>query len=233
MRLAVMQPYVFPYIGYFQLIQAVDTFVFYDDVNYIKGGWINRNRILLNGKVHFLTIACSKASPNRLINEVEIDNSKLQLQKLSRTLELTYKKAPCFNQVFPLINNILQTPVNNIAVLAEQSVKRIAEYLNINIKFKTSSVDFAETKGLDKADRLIEICKKTNSNHYINPIGGTTLYNKAYFEKHDIQLNFINSMPIQYNQFNNEFIPWLSIIDVLMFNQAENIYDYLSQYQLV
>lgn len=232
MKLAVMQPYVFPYIGYFQLIHAVDVFVFYDDVNYIKGGWINRNKMLLNGKEHLLTIPCIKPSPNKQINEIRFDSNRKEFQKLSKSIEQAYKKAPCFEQVFPLIRSILEHPTDTISNLAEQSVVKIAHYLEIPTQFKISSVDFPETKGMEKADRLVELCKKTTCNQYINPIGGKELYNKAFFKRKGIQLDFITSLPIAYKQFKNEFVPWLSIIDVLMFNNKEEINVFLKKYTL-
>lgn len=227
-----MQPYIFPYIGYFQLIQAVDTFTFYDDVNYIKGGWVNRNRILLNGKDSFLTIPCIKASPNKKINEILFDNNRPEYKKLVKTLSLAYKKAPYYHQAFPLIENILNTPTNQLSVLAAESIKQIANYLNIKATFLTSSLDFPETKGMDKTDRLIALCKRTNAHHYINPIGGIDLYEKDYFKSENIELSFIKPKPIYYRQFNNEFVPWLSIIDVLMFNSVEEIKELLDQYIL-
>lgn len=233
MTLAVMQPYIFPYIGYFQLVQAVDTFIFYDDVNYIKGGWINRNKILLSGNEHFLTIPCLKASPNKRINEITFDRYCSGFKKLEKTLTQAYRKAPYYNQIFPLISNILNTPSNSIAILAAESVKQIANYLEINVNFLTSSEHFPETKRLDRVARLILLCERTSTNRYINPIGGKGLYDKTYFKNRGIQLDFLKSHPIEYKQFTHKFIPWLSIIDVLMFNSIEDTKNLLNHWELI
>lgn len=232
-KTAIMQPYIFPYLGYFQLIHAVDTFVFYDDVNFIKGGWINRNRILLNGRDFFLTVPCRQISPYKLINETEFDNQRPEFKKLNKTLEQAYKKAPYYEPVAEIIESILNTNTNLISELAECSIRTIVEYLDISVEFKKSSVDFPFTKEAVKADRIIAICNALNSQHYINPIGGQELYDKAYFNQHDIQLNFIKSQPQEYTQFNNTFVPGLSIIDVMMFNDKETIKTMLNQYELI
>lgn len=233
MTLAVMQPYIFPYIGYFQLINAVNTFVFYDDVNFIKNGWINRNRILLNSKDHYITIPCLKVSSFKLINEVNFDQNNKEFKKLLKTIEQAYKRAPYFDEVFSLVESVLDNPTNKISELAERSVIEICQYLGIKTQFKVSSVAFPETKGMEKADRLISICKKEKAAYYINPIGGMELYEKSYFKKDEIQLSFIKSLPMKYDQFGNEFVPWLSIIDVLMFNTPEEIQELLLKFELI
>lgn len=232
MKLAIMQPYVFPYIGYFQLINAVDTFVFYDDVTYIKNGWINRNRILLNGRDHYLTIPCKNASSYKLINEISFDQQSKNYRDLTKTLQQAYKKAPHFNQVFPLIENILKTQTGNISILATKSIIDLCQYLEINTQFKTSSVSFADTKGHERTDRIIAICKKENAHQYINAIGGRELYEKSYFHDKGIELNFIKSLPVIYRQFNDEFVAWLSIIDVLMFNSVIEVKAFLNLFSL-
>ncbi len=228
-----MQPYLFPYLGYFQLINAVDTFVFYDDVNYIKGGWINRNRILLNGRDFFLTVPCSQISPNKQINETEFDNKRPEFKKLNKTLKQAYKKAPFFEPVAAMIETILNTDTTRIADLAECSIRTIVRYLEIPVDFRISSVDFPFTKDAVKADRIIAICKALDSGHYINPIGGMELYEKDYFNKHGILLNFVQSQPVEYKQFNNAFVSGLSIIDILMFNSKKEIKEMLDNYKLI
>ena len=228
-----MQPYLFPYIGYFQLIKAVDIFVFYDDVNYIKQGWINRNRILLNDKDHYLTIPCIKPSQNKLINEILYDQKSTEFNKILKTLEIAYKKAPYFKEIYPIICSILNRPFISISILAQQSIMSLCEYLGMKTIFKTSSSSYPETRGIDKADRLIEICLKSSSNIYINALGGQELYEKKYFENKNVELYFIKSQPIEYKQFKNNFVPWLSMIDVLMFNSIEETKLLLDKYELV
>ncbi len=228
-----MQPYLFPYIGYFQMINAVDVFVFYDDVNYIKKGWINRNRILVNGKDKLFTIPLKDASQNKMINEVDIFLERPEVRKIFETIKQNYKKAPFFSEVFPIIESVFWSPSSTIGDLAILSIKAVNEYLGITTVLKQSSVDFANTKGLERAERLIAICKQTGAEKYINAIGGQELYTKEYFASQGIDLKFIKSEPIAYKQFDNEFVPWLSIIDVLMFNSVEVVHHLLKKYQIL
>jgi hypothetical protein len=232
MKVAIMQPYFFPYIGYFQMIKAVNAFVFYDDVNYINRGWINRNRILVNEEPSFITIPLLKASQNKLINETEIIQHKEYL-KMAKTIEMAYKKAPYFHAVFNLVNEVLNKEYKTLAEITIQSIKTCCEYLDIKTQFYIASKNFANTKGLERAERLQTICKQLNANHYINALGGQELYTKEGFAKENIQLQFIQSNPINYQQFNNEFVPWLSIIDVLMFNSKEEIKEKLNKFELI
>lgn len=231
-RIAIMQPYVFPYLGYFHLIEASNLFVFYDDVNYITRGWINRNRILLNGKDFLFTIPVSKASQNKLINENTLAINDIWLDKIKRTLSQAYRKAPFFQQVEPLIMSVLSENHRGISDLAICSVVKIYEYLGIPFNYTKSSDCSPETRGLDKADRLIEIVKKQGYKRYVNAPGGVNLYTKEYFEANGVELSFVKSMPIQYTQYSNTFVPWLSIIDILMFNEQTAIKRFLKSYQL-
>jgi len=233
MTAAIMQPYFMPYIGYFQMVYAVDAFVFYDDVNYIKQGWINRNRILINGESRFITVPLIQAGSFKMIKDTEIDYRRNELVKLLKAIELAYKKAPFFEEIFPLTAQILEKEYINIAELAKESIVRVSDYLSITTRFYTSSTDFPESRGLDKAERLQAICKKINAEKYINAIGGQELYSKEEFFKEVIQLQFIKSLPIAYKQFGNEFVPWLSILDVLMFNSKEEVKKMLTQFELV
>ena len=229
MRLAIMQPYFFPYIGYFQLINAVDNFVFYDDVNYIKNGWINRNRILINDKASYLTVSLNNASPNKLINEIEILDNR---PKLGKTIQMAYRKAPFFDNAWPVVKNCLDFDSKRISEIAIFSIKAVSEYLELKTEFKISSLNYSETKGIDKAERLIEICKIENTSQYINLIGGKKLYAKEKFAANDIKLNFIKSHQIKYHQFGIEFVSGLSIIDLLMFNTPEEVRTNLEAYEL-
>lgn len=236
MKLAIMQPYIFPYIGYFQLIKSVDTFVFYDDVNFIKGGWINRNKILVNDKEFMFTISLSNPSSFTLISETLICEKKIRRNnvKLLKSIEQSYRKAPYFKLVFPLIDDFFTSfDKTTISEFAIDSVKLVSNYLNLKTEFKKSSLNFDKTKGLDKAERLIAISKKEEAIYYINPIGGLDLYDKKEFDSKGVKLNFLKSKPIEYKQFNNKFKPWLSIIDVMMFNSKKQILEMLNEYELI
>jgi len=228
-----MQPYFFPYIGYFQLIKATDLFIFYDDVNFITRGWINRNKVLVNGKPTYFTIPCKDASQNKLIYEVGVALTEKKTQKLLKTIYFSYKNAPYFESVYALIKDVLHTDVRNIAELSTQSVTTCMDYLDIGTDTKMSSEQY-ENRSLDRADRLIDICKQEKATHYINAQGGKKLYEKTYFERQGIQLQFLEPEPIEYKQFGEVFEPYLSIIDVMMFNSPQKIRDdFLNKYRLV
>ena len=231
-----MQPYIFPYIGYFQLINAVDKFVVYDDVNFIKQGWINRNNILVQGKPYLFTLPLIKQSSFSKINEIFINNILYDSwkKKTLRTLEQSYKKAPFFKDVYDLVDNVLDVGDKeiDIATIATKSLVETSKYLEINTEFVFSSSIY-DNDELSGKTRVINICKKENATSYINPIGGQELYDKVFFKENGLDLSFIKTLPIEYNQFKNEFAPWLSIIDVLMFNSIEEIKLLLNKYEFV
>lgn len=234
MTLAIMQPYIFPYIGYFQMIKAVDKFVFYDDVNFIKQGWINRNNVLISSAANRFTVPLESPSSFANIKDTLI-SSKLYdswRSKFLQTLSQNYKKSPHFVPIFELINNVLSQKVTNIGELAILSVVKVAEMLEINTEFRISSKDY-DNKELHRVNRIVNICEIEQATTYINAIGGQELYDKNEFASHSIDLKFIKSKPIIYPQFKNEFVPWLSIIDVLMFNDNEQINKMLNAYELI
>lgn len=234
-KVGVMQPYLFPYIGYFQLIQSVDAFVFYDDVNFIKQGWVNRNNILINNNASLFTVPLEKLSSNLLINEINI-NEKLYknwLKKFLKSLIQAYSKSPHFNDVYPRIESVFQSKDRTASQLAISSIRLVTDYLNLQKTYFISSKDFAESKGMDRADRLIYITKKLKANKYINVYGGSELYEKDYFLKNGIELSFLKPELIYYQQFKAPFCSGLSIIDVLMFNDIEKIRKELLNYTLV
>src|SRR5690554_5802118 len=191
-KVAIMQPYLFPYLGYFQLVQAVDHFVFYDDVNFIKRGWINRNRILVNRNDSLFVVPLIKVSQNRLIDEVQIFYGK-DYDKILKKIEFAYKKAPYFNDVFKIVELIFSKQYRSIAEMATDSIIKTIEYLNINKEFDLSSKKFSESKGMEKADRLIYITKKLDFKNYVNPSGGAEIYEKEYFKERGVTLHFIKN----------------------------------------
>ena len=234
MTIAIMQPYIFPYIGYFQLISAVDRFIIYDDVNYIKQGWVNRNNILIQGEKNMFTIPLAKASQNIKINETLVNQElyKSWKAKFIKSLEHSYKKATYFNEVFALLTDFFVTNYATVASLTVESLKTVSEYLNIETEIVETSSGY-NNDHLSAQERILDICLQEKATHYINPIGGLELYSKEDFKKNQIKLNFIKSNPIEYKQFKNEFVPWLSIIDVMMFNSPSEISEMLNQYELV
>lgn len=230
--IVIMQPYCFPYIGYFHLIDASDLFVFYDDVHFIKKGWIHRNRLLLNGKDHGFTIPIKDASQNRLINETRLAIDGKWKETFNKTLEFAYRKAPFFSPVMDLINSTFASEHDNISDLAITSVVKVCEYLGIKLNYAKSSVLSPETRGMEKADRLIEISKRSGYTRYINAAGGIELYNKDCFKAKGVDLGFVQSSSVEYKQFSNEFVPGLSIIDVMMFNDVNTIKKFFKEYKV-
>jgi hypothetical protein len=233
MIVGIMQPYFMPYIGYFQLINSVDEFVIYDNIQYTKKGFINRNRILSNGTDQLFSLSLKKDSD--YLNVVERELSGLwekDKNKILNTIKSSYSKAPYFEESFDLISKCLNNSEVNLFRFIYDSIVLVNEYLDIKTKVIISStIDIDHT--LKSQDKVLAICKERNATQYINSIGGVELYNKEIFKQNNIELNFIKSNLIQYKQFNNEFIPWLSIIDVLMFNSKEEINKYLNEYTLI
>lgn len=229
MTIAIMQPYFLPYIGYWQLINAVNLFVIFDDVNFINKSFINHNNILINYQKQQFTLELIKASQNKIINTITIGNNQKNLLK---TIEMAYKKAPYFMNIFPIIENILLQKEKNLSKYIGFSLAEISTYLGINTQFIYSS-DVNKNNDLKAQNKIIEICKKLEAKNYINPIGGQELYNKKIFEHEKINLNFLKTDFIEYKQFKNEFIPYLSIIDILMFNSIVEIKNMLDKYTLI
>lgn len=233
MTIAIMQPYVFPYIGYFQLIQAADTFVFYDDVNFIKKGFIHRNNLLNGNQAQRFTIPCKGISQHKRINEVAVDIESKAIDKLLQTIEQAYQRAPYFHQVLPIVASVLKHRTHTlIADMAMDSILQVSRYLELDCTFKVSSKSFSESVSLSKSERLIDISKTAGADVYINAIGGKASYDPAIFKTQDLSLKFLKSDLVTYPQFGNEFVPWLSIIDVLMFNSVAQIKAYLKAYTL-
>ncbi len=235
MKIAIMQPYIFPYIGYFQLINAVDLFVFYDDVNFIKQGWINRNRILLNNRSYYFSIPIKNLSPFKKIKETEISAREYikYLKKFFKSIESSYKKAPFYNSAFQIVENTFTANYNLISELAILSIQNVCNYLKLTREFQISSHQYADSLNEERTDRIIKICQKAGAKTYINPVGAKDLYSKEYFKGNGINLFFLKSNNISYKQFENEFIPWLSIIDVMMFNSPQKIRNMLNEYELI
>ncbi len=237
MKLAIMQPYLFPYIGYFQLIKSVDIFILYDDVNFRKQSWINRNKILLNGNEHFFTIPCKGISSNKKINEVELYDLNVFKTDFFKLLEHSYaNKSPFYKQTINLLNSIFDfKDFSTISEFNFISLDQICKYLKIDTKIKLSSECVAETEQLKRENRIFAICNHFNASSYINAQGGEALYDKSEFINNDIELNFISPVEsqINYKQVKSTpFIPWLSIIDILMNNSIQKSQFFLNSYQL-
>lgn len=234
MKAAIMQPYFFPYISYYQLINDVDSFVFLDDVNFIVRGWINRNNILLNGKAHLISISLNKPSRNKLICETTLNFSQRNRNKLLRTIQAAYSRAPYFENFYPIFKEILFYEQEDLTSFLYNSFVKTCEYVGIKTTFIRSS-EIEKDESLKSEKRIIEICKKLETKMYVNLSGGKHLYDKCDFESEGLKLRFINTFfnEICYKQYDSIFTGNLSFIDILMFNSQEEIINLLNQYSLV
>ncbi|HEV7780587.1 MAG TPA: WbqC family protein [Chitinophagaceae bacterium] len=232
MKLAIMQPYIFPYIGYFQLINAVDTFVIYDNIQYTKKGWINRNRILVNGKDEYFTLPLKKDSDFLNIDQRNLADTFPQDRiKLIRKITEAYRKAPYFDLAFPLVNAIINTEEINLFRFIYRSVVQVCEYAGIKTDIVISSTVNIDHQ-LRNQDKVMALCQALGADIYINPVGGVELYSKETFKEKNIGLKFIQSTPVEYPQLKHQHVPWLSMIDVMMFNSKEDIQKMLNAYTL-
>ncbi len=221
MKVAIMQPYFFPYIGYFQLIAAADLFIVYDNIKYTKKGWINRNRMLQNGKDVMFSLPLKKDSDFLDVCEREL-STEFNRDKLLNQLAGAYRGAPYFSQTFPLIEQIVRYEDTNLFHFLHYSIINVCEHLGIATEIRSSS-DIAINHGLCGQEKVLALCEAVGASTYVNAIGGMELYSKEDFEGRGIELKFIRSKPFEYPQLANEFVPWLSIIDVMMFNSPDAV----------
>ncbi len=229
---AIMQPYFFPYIGYFQLIAASDIFVLHDDVQYIKGGWVNRNRILLNGADRMITMPVQKGPHDNPINCRSYVSDRQSRTNLLNLIRTAYAKAPHNSRVYPMVEALLSFEDTNVARFNAHSIRRICEYIGVRTPILNSS-SLEKNDSLTGEPRVIEICRKLAATDYINPIGGLALYRAASFKSFDITLRFLVSNDQQYRQASAAWTPSLSILDVMMFNSYEQLQQLLAAHHLI
>lgn len=230
MILSANQPYFFPYIGYWQLIRASDVFVVADDYNYIKNGWINRNRILINGQPSYFKLDVHHASQNRLISE-HLLTRREQEQRL-RQLQCAYGKAPFFRQTMELVRQVYDSPSDNLADFLTDSIRTVCGFLDIQTEILRTS-DLENNCMKKREYRIYDMCSRLGADTYYNAIGGRKLYDYDAFREHGLDLAFLKSAPICYRQFGGDFVPNLSILDVLMFNPVDEVQDMLIQFSLI
>jgi hypothetical protein len=234
MSIAIMQPYIFPYLSYWQLLQAADHFVFFDDVQFKSRSFMKRNKILLNGKVHQFSIPVKNTSREALINEVELHPQKFSKwrDKFLTTLQHAYTSADYFENAYSVVNDSLQRPHERISPLLCTSIKSVADYLGLKPAFhNSSSIDY-ERKGSGQ-DKILSICHQLGQNVYINPIGGLDYYDNQRFKDEGVELFFIQSEFRPYSQFDLSFQSHLSIIDMMMFLSPNEIRTRLTEYELI
>ena len=228
MKLGIMQPYFLPYLGYWQVIKAVDKYVIYDNVTYIKGGWINRNNVLASGRKQLFTMSLRGASSFKLINEIEIGDN---FNNILKTVQMNYARAPYFKDVINLLEKMISFESRLLAEFNANSIREIMRYLDINTEILISSKLSLCTDAKGK-DKVIMICEHLGADTYYNAIGGKDLYERDEFRAHGIDLRFLKTNLTPYKQLKNVFVGGLSILDVLMFNSPTEIQQMLDDYEL-
>ena len=232
MKIGIMQPYFFPYISYFQLINMVDRYVIYDNACFANNKWGIRNRILINGAPGFFRVKTLKASQNHKFNEIKVSNDIAAKEKNIHTLKCAYGKAPYFSDVMPLMEQFLMADYDNLSECNVASNRLVCDYLGIKTEILLMS-ELDCQSDLKKQYRIFEICRGLDCNEYINSIGGTELYDFEEFRQNGVELAFLQADDISYPQFGGEFVPDLSIIDVMMFNSVLEIQNMLNRYTLI
>ncbi|QOI97865.1 MAG: WbqC family protein [Flammeovirgaceae bacterium] len=232
MKLAIMQPYFFPYIGYFQLMNAVDQFIIYDNIEFSRKGWIHRNRILINNSPSYISLPIKNDSDYLSVCDRYLAESwPVEKSKLINRITEAYRKAPYFKPVMSVVESSLDFDDHNLFRFIYHSLQQIRAYLNIVTPMQISSqMDIDHS--LKAQDKVLALCKASSTSVYINPIGGVDLYSRSRFAEEGIELLFLKADPITYKQFSGDFIPSLSIIDVMMFNSVDEVRNFLMRFSL-
>lgn len=222
MKIAIMQPYFLPYLGYFQLIAAVDCFVVYDTIQYTKKGWINRNQMLRGREAVPFSLPLQKASDFLDVRDRQLAES-FDPSSLCAQIAGAYRKAPEFARTFPVIESLLHYRGANLFDVIQNALRQCCAHLGIETPIQVSSDVEGGTPVLRGVDRVIDICHRTGASTYVNPPGGRTLYSSEHFRAHGLELKFLQPSLPTYTQFGSDFVPSLSILDVMMFNAPEII----------
>ncbi len=232
MKLGLMQPYFFPYIGYFQLLNYVDLWIVFDNVQYIQRGWINRNRILhpeLKKEWQYITIPLDSRKGFSKINNIKIKQELDWKNRIIRKLTFYNEQSIFYKEVISLINNIFITNENNLSKFVTRSIRYTADYLGIKTKILVLSDMELELLNINgPGDWALRICESIGAKEYINPIGGKDLFYNKKFKDSNIKLSFLKSKMGVYNQKRPEFIPGLSIIDLMMWNSKSELSSFLN-----
>ena len=235
MTIGIMQPYFFPYIGYYALIKHSNHFVFFDTPQFIRHGWIDRNRILKpTDSWQYIKVPIVKHPRNTCINEISIQNEILWKNRIIRQVEHYKKKAIYYKNTIDLIKEVFNFEGNSIVDLNIKTVTTVMQYLNISFSFSVFSklnLDISETNSPD--EWALNISTKLNVTTYLNPVGGLSFFDKSKYQKAGINLKFLKTVLLPYDQKRTNFEPSLSIIDVLMFNSPESIRNMLEAVEFI
>ena len=229
MKVAVMQPYFFPYIGYFQLMHAVDCFVIFDDVQYIERGWVNRNLVRLDDRAIWLTLPVWKAARHLRINERSYALDDQTRGDVLRRIQACYSRSSNHTEMGALVATIMESSESNVARFNGHLLRVIAGVLGIDcaIVYASETADCGTLRGVE---RILELCRVLGATHYVNAIGGKALYDEAAFSMQGIKLSFLSSKiepPIL-----REGPQHLSIIDTLMTHPVSTIRSMLTHHEL-
>lgn len=233
MNVAVMQPYLFPYLGYFNLIHACDAFIFLDNVQHIPRGFVNRNRILMTGSAHMFTVPLAAAPRDKWINERHVGGNFHQFyNKFIATLEHAYSKAPHKHEILELVSQVLGCGEENLARLCDKSIRAVCRYLGLERTMLVASdmLTTDQARQLRGQDKIIRLAVMAEATRYLNPMGGIELYAPEDFANAGMELRFVQPTLPEYPQEDSTFIPGLSIIDVLMHVQPETVRHFLTAY---
>lgn len=230
MTLAANQPYFLPYFPYWQLIASADTFLVSDDYAYMKGSWIPRNRILVDGRPQYFRIEVDHRSCHKSIMDTSL--APMNISDKLLTLEMAYHKAPFFNDGYALAERILSCPERNLAEFLHASIREVCAYLGITTPLRKTS-ELPGNSLLRREERVYDFCHRLGADRYINAIGGQALYGKEAFRREGIDLYFICSEAAPYDQECTPFVPDLSVLDAIMFNSREALHERLGQYRLI
>ncbi len=233
MNVAIMQPYFLPYLGYWQLLVASDVFVIYDNIQFTKKGWFHRNNILMNGEKKLFTLPLKQGSDYlHVVERVLADDAKGAIDKVLAQIKQSYRKAPYFDTAYPVIEQCFCYPQTNLFYFTEHSIQLLCQYLGIQCTIVRSS-DIAIDHSLRSEEKVIALCQALGAKRYINAIGGLELYNKATFQQAGLDLCFLQSHLPCYPQFGADFVPYLSVIDLMMFNSQPQLKQMLADYSLI
>lgn len=217
MRVAITQPYLFPYIAWYQVINACDAFVISDDVQYTRSGYINRNQILMNGRPLRFGVPLRGASHTEVIGERRIHDWGWA-RELLRGMRHAYRGAPHFDEVYPMIEGILAEPVDLLIDLLERAIVVTARHLGLGQRIVRASSVQARV-GLRKADRVLATAKALGARCYLqrDTEAARQMYRHEFFLAEGIVLKFVRVGLLPYAQRGvKEFLPGLSLIDFLM-----------------
>lgn len=232
MIVSIMQPYLFPYVGYFQLIGASDLFVIYDDVQYSKGGWINRNRVLLGGAPAWLTLPVERTAIETPINGKRYQLDAATAGRLTGLVETAYRKAPGAARVRALLGSALAHEDLNVARFNESAIRLVCAELGVGTRIIRSS-ELDRDRSLRGQSAVIDICGRLGATRYLNAIGGVELYDPASFAARGMELSFIRAAVEPYDQGGAEHVPNLSILDLLAFCDPPAAQARLAQHRIL